>query len=254
LQARGREIILPGRAQEKRVSNPGPGRQAAVPERVAGGRLKTFHRFAVFCLGAGLLPALIGAPARAGDVHGRVLLSYQKKPGGVRVVQSLADSALAVPPVIVFLRGNGMVTTRRGGPKTNTLKLTARGPDPAVLVARLGDSLRIANDTRESRRWFLFQGGGTAVLNLEGGESVTRPLDRFGVVDLYSDSPGAGMASVLVVENPFEKEAVPGGRFLLDGVTPGEYQVCAWQAGRPIACVPAVVPLDGTVAVRITLR
>ncbi len=178
-----------------------------------------------------LAPASI---ARAGDVRGRVLFRGSERP-------------------IVCLRGNGMVTTRRGGPVTHECTVRDGAPEPRVLVVRAGDAIRFTNGDAAPRRVFLFEGSETADLGLLGpGDAAVRSFSTFGPAEWYSDAPGAPAGVVLVVENPYFTETDADGRFLLDGVVEGAYDVWAWLPLRRMDRAAAAVPFAGEV--EVTLR
>lgn len=204
-------------------------------------------RTAVIILAVILTAALPGSPASAGDVRGTVRLEPRRR----------FDSSTNVSPdttrAVVFLRGEGMVTPRRGGPLQLEVHWTDAGPVPALTIARLNDRLRVINGGSAGRSLFVFSGSTTVASGvLPPGGATLRTLSRFGAVEIYEPS-GHGMGYVLVLENPFHKMVDADGGFLMDGVPPGTYDVCAWAPGRPVSCVPVEIPFEGMVETRISV-
>jgi len=190
-----------------------------------------------------VLPALAGllmaSAAFGGDVSGRVEVTPRRYDPAPRA------------PTLVFLRGNGMVTTRRGGPLVQVMVLESTG---SHLSARLGDTLSVTPPDG-SDYVFFFSGAVTRALPRDPRtHRFTKILDQFGPFEIYASGVSAPGAWGIVLENPYVKEADPDGSFLLDGVTPGPYNLCAWRSGRPVSCVPVEIPFEGRVRARIVLR
>jgi hypothetical protein len=144
-----------------------------------------------------------------------------------------------------------MVTPRRGGPLSLELVWSDAGPEPPMTIARLHDKLHITNEAQAPRRLYLFSGSTTRGSGLlSPGGRTEELLGHFGPIEIY-DPTGRNPGYVLVLENPFHKMADKDGRFLMDGVPPGSYQVCAWGPGRPVACVPVEIPFEGRVEAAI---
>ena len=192
-----------------------------------------------------LAEAFLASPASAGDVRGSVLLEPRR-----HFDTSMNDSP-DTTRAVVFLRGEGMVTSRRGGPLELEVRWNDAGPAPALTIARLHDRLKVTNTGSAGRSLFFFSGSTTVASGvLPPGGRTLRPLSRFGAVEIYEPS-GGGMGYVLVLENPFHKSVDADGGFLVDGVPPGSYEVCAWAPGRPVTCVPVEIPFEGMVEARI---
>jgi hypothetical protein len=183
-----------------------------------------------------LLGFLLADDSLAGNISGRVRLRGDGR-----------------HPVLVFLRSPDMITPRRGGPQTHDVRMAEGGMRPPVLVARLMDRIRLSIADGAPHRIYMFSDSNTADLgSVTPGDVKDLPLDRFGPLEVYAAGGESGF--ILAVENPFHTEVEPGGRFLLDGVPPGAYDVCAWRPGSGVARVPVEVPFEGTVRVTLHLR
>jgi len=173
--------------------------------------------------------------ARAGDVAGRVRFEGPGRP-------------------VLFLRGNGMVTTHRGGPVTHECTIRNGIPEPRTLLLRENDRVRFRNGDGTTRRLFLFSGAETRDAGpLEPGAAIERTFPAFGPVEIYTDAPGSPSSALLVMENPYFTEADSTGAFLLDGVTPGDYDVWAWLPPHRMDHVPVSIPLEGRVGAELIL-
>jgi hypothetical protein len=179
--------------------------------------------------------------ASAGDVKGRVVLRPRMatEPSGAAGEDNIHS--------VVFLRGEGMTTSRRGGPLLQEVRWSEGALAPSVVVARLRDTLRVLADG-EPGEFYIFSGATTKAVGINGEQpSRAITLDRFGPIEIYSPAQHTERAWVLVLENPFHLFVDTKGEFLLDGVPPGTYQVCAWRPGRPVACVSVEIPFEGQV-------
>lgn len=194
---------------------------------------------------AAILALLLAAPSvQAGDITGAA------SPTGVE----------PGTPLLLFLRGPEMQTTRRSGPlRIERLLVAGRlaGGSPASVTAnfdvlRRDDRLVITNRDDLPRHLFAFSGAETRDLGtLKPGDSATIDLIRPGPLEFYTDALGAPSSYVFVADNPFFKEIEAGHPFVMDGVPPGQYELSAWRPGRAPGGVPVAVPYEGSVAVKI---
>lgn len=162
---------------------------------------------------------------------------------------------LAGLPAVVLLRSPEMVTTRRSGPRTFARRIVDGQVVPPFETLRLEDLVEVTNSDPEPRRLFVFAGAATRILGpIAPGEMTRFRLERFGPVEMYTDARGATRSLILVAENPFLAREGPDGRFLLDGVPPGVFDVLAFRPGRRSAPARAVVDFEGVVAVTLRLR
>lgn len=204
-----------------------------------------------------LLAICFPSVAHSGDIAGRIETGPRVlrpgepgfgRPGGWHA--ALSDRA-----PIILIRSPEMITTRRGGPLTIERRIVAGQVEPPFEVLRLLDTVRVTNDDTVDRRLFVFSEQSTRILGpLAPGASLTFRLERFGPCALYTDAPGATRSLVIAAENPFLAEAGPDGRFLMDGVPPGTFDVLALGAGRRSAPSRAVVDFDGVVTVQLHFR
>lgn len=195
--------------------------------------------------------------AFAGDIAGRVdvvpRVPRADEPGFGAPGGWHAD--LAARPPVVYIRSSEMVTTRRSGPLTFERRIVNGQVLPPYESLRLNDVIEVTNDDTEPRRLFVFGGASTRLFGpIAPGKKTRFRLESFGALALYTDAPGATRSLILVAENPFQAEAAPDGRFLMDGVPPGTFDVVALLPGRRSAPVRAVVDFDGVVTLTLRLR
>jgi hypothetical protein len=79
------------------------------------------------------------------------------------------------------------------------------------------------------------------------GRSKAVRFDRPGVVRVFCDIHSHMSAFVLVFSHPFYDVTDAEGRFRLDGIPAGTYNVIAWYEGDARASRPVTVPAGGVV-------
>lgn len=79
------------------------------------------------------------------------------------------------------------------------------------------------------------------------GKSKAVRFDRAGVVRVFCDIHSHMNAFILVFSHPFFAVTDADGRFSLDGVPPGSYNVVAWYEGEARSVRPVSVPAGGVV-------
>lgn len=209
------------------------------------------RRFRVLVIGM-LALATLGSPALAGDIAGTAGGSDARR-----------GSPTPGQPLLLFLRSGEMRTTRRSGPLTIARDLAGGrivpgSPGPATKsfdVLRVADVVVLTNREGSSRRLFAFAGAVTRDLGVvEPGGSTSIRLDAGGPLEIYSDPPGGSSSYLFVAENPFFQEIEAGHPFLMDGVPPGRYELCAWRPGGPVTVTRVEVPYEGRVTARLRLR
>jgi hypothetical protein len=203
------------------------------------------------------MATVLPSPAAAGDIAGRVDVVRRAPKVGE---PGFGDPGgwhpdLAERPPVLLIRSPEMVTTRRSGPRTFERRIVDGHVMPPYEALRLDDTLEVTNADPEPRRLFAFVGAATRLIGpLAPGESTRIRLERFGWLELSTDAAGATRSLVLVAENPFLAEAAPDGRFLMDGVPPGTFDVVAFLPGRRSAPARVVVDFSGVASATLRLR
>jgi len=86
------------------------------------------------------------------------------------------------------------------------------------------------------------------------GHSKPVRFDRAGVVRVFCDIHSHMNAFILVFSHPFYSLTDNDGRYRIDNVPPGTYNVIAWNEGSSSDARPVVVPDGGVAELDFTLR
>ena len=86
------------------------------------------------------------------------------------------------------------------------------------------------------------------------GHSKPVRFDRAGVVRVFCDIHSHMNAFILVFSHPFYALTDNDGRYRIDNVPPGTYNVIAWNEGVSSEARPIVVPDGGVAEIDFTLR
>ena len=86
------------------------------------------------------------------------------------------------------------------------------------------------------------------------GRSESVRFDRPGIVRVFCDIHSHMNAFILVFSHPFFAITDPDGRYRIDNVPPGTYNVTAWNEGTPSEPTPVTVPDGGIAELDFTLR
>ena len=86
------------------------------------------------------------------------------------------------------------------------------------------------------------------------GHSQSVKFDRPGIVRVFCDIHSHMNAFILVFTHPFFGITDDEGRYHIDDVPPGTYDVVAWHEGTPSESKPASVPDGGVAELDFTIR
>ena len=86
------------------------------------------------------------------------------------------------------------------------------------------------------------------------GRSKAAKFDRPGIVRVFCDIHSHMNAFILGFNHPFFALTDADGRFRIDNVPPGAYNLVAWNEGVSSEPQPVVVPEGGEAEVDFTLR
>jgi hypothetical protein len=86
------------------------------------------------------------------------------------------------------------------------------------------------------------------------GHSKPVRFDRAGVVRVFCDIHSHMNAFILVFSHPFYSLTDNDGRYRIDNVPPGSYNVIAWNEGVSSEARPVIVPDGGVGELDFTLR
>lgn len=208
----------------------------------------TARRIALLLIGLTAAPVVAAAQSSAaatGSVEGSVTISERLITPRMRVrVYDEPGGAPPKPPapehrfagVVLYLQPTERSPSLRGAPPRQ-----ARTPAPAlrqrderftphVLPVLAGTTVAFPNDDDVFHNVFSLSSARTFDLGRYArgsSRSVTFPTE--GVVQVFCHIHADMSGIVLVLDNPFFVVPDADGRFVIDGVPPGSYQLVAWH-------------------------
>ncbi len=197
---------------------------ASAPQRLAG-------LPAVALLAVALLPA----PAAAGGaVAGKVDVSPVR----------FQDET------VVYLKG----AAPRRPPRTHEIDQKGMKFIPFVLAIQVGDTVEFLNTDSVEHEVYSGDKNGFNVGVFRYGERRTHVFDKPGVYEIRCSLHPMMQAWVFVGENPFAAAIDRQGRFRLEGVPAGTYQLAVWNAHLDVPERSVTVRDGGTVEQAITAK
>lgn len=205
---------------------------------------------ALLVSGVSVVPHALAAQRPAdgvGRLEGHVVLSRelsQRRPrfrlyaerGGQPLPPNQASDTVEYGNVVVYF--DSMPGVAIPVP-TSPFAMRQRGEtfEPHVLAVPVGATVQFPNDDPFFHNVFSLSRARRFDLGrYPRGASKSVVFDRPGVVQVFCHIHSDMSAFVLVRENPFFAVPDSRGRFIIDGVPPGEYRVVAWhERVRPYA-------------------
>ncbi len=150
----------------------------------------------------------------------------QRYPGG----SSTEAQNLQSPPTVVFV--SGVIS---GAPPKSAVPGAAIVQkdllfEPNFLIVPVGSSVKFPNEDDDFHNVFSYSKARRFDLGrYRNGESKTVEFDKPGIIKVYCEIHPWMRAAILVVENPFYAEVGEDGRYSIDGIPPGSYEVVVWN-------------------------
>lgn len=220
-------------------------------------------------LGLAVLPALARAQSSTtGRVEGVVSISERLITPRMRVrVYDEPGGAPPRPPslehrfagVVMYLQPVGGDASLRGaGPRQRASTPALRQRDerfsPHVLPILAGTTVQFPNDDDVFHNVFSLSSARTFDLGRYArGSSRSVNFPTAGVVQVFCHIHADMSAIVLVLDNSFYVVPDADGRFVLDGVPPGAYQLVAWHERVRPTFTPVRVDAGRATPVRIRI-
>ena len=126
---------------------------------------------------------------------------------------------------------------------------------PHVLAITTGTMVEFPNSDRTYHNVFSLSKASKFDLGRYAvGRSKAVRFDRPGIVRVFCDIHSHMNAFILVFSHPYFALTDAEGRYRIDNVPPGTYQVIAWNEGAASEPKPATVPDGGAVELDFSLR
>jgi plastocyanin len=207
-----------------------------------------------------LLGPDVGDAARPGAIRGRVELRRiaavtERRPG---VADLGTPAARDIPDLlrsVVYLESapRGAFETSDGGHAVMDQRNETFVPH--VLAITTGTTVDFPNSDRFYHN--VFSLSKTARFDLgryAAGHSRPIRFDHPGIVRVFCDIHSHMNAFILVFSHPFFAMTDDEGRYRIEGVPPGTYNVVAWNEGTASEPRPVTVPDGGVAELDFTLR
>jgi plastocyanin len=201
-----------------------------------------------------------GETARPGAIRGRVELRRvaavtERRPGVAELGMPAPRDIPDLLPSVVYLESapRGAFETSDGGHAVMDQRNETFVPH--VLAITTGTTVDFPNSDRFYHNVFSL----SKIARFDLGRYAagrSRPIrfDRPGIVRVFCDIHSHMNAFILVFSHPFFAMTNDDGRYRIEGVPPGTYNVVAWNEGTASDPRPVTVPDGGVAELDFTLR
>jgi plastocyanin len=190
-------------------------------------------RFAVGMLACvTLVTASAARPGRnATSVTGRVtILEKDNKPS-----KDLSDAVVWIATPQAMVRDSNP-------PRTTDIAINDKVYAPRVVVAPVGSTVRFPNHDPFNHNVFSVSDPNNFDLGLFGrGEARSQTFTRAGLVRVFCNVHPRMVAYVVLMSNRYYTQPGADGRFTIENVPPGRYQLHVWHERVPTESVQDVV-------------
>ncbi len=190
-------------------------------------------------------------PLYSGSITGTVELSRRpatKVQADYGDRTSMTGKEMASIPTVVYIQGTipGVPAEEKRHDQSIVQKNTQFAP--SLLVVPRGSSVSFPNADDEYHNVFSYSKTRRFDLGrYPKGESKSVSFDKPGVVKIYCEIHPWMRAAVIVVDNPYHTMVDEQGKFTIENVPPGIYDVVIWNMDEGARIVKADVPADGEV-------
>ncbi|MEK7400856.1 MAG: plastocyanin/azurin family copper-binding protein [Gemmatimonadota bacterium] len=185
-----------------------------------------------------------GAALHAPSISGKVTI--QERPG--EVTEDIQN-------VVVFLEALGAPASKapKLNPTNTTVALQSRQFSPRVRVITEGSKVEFANQDPFSHNVFSKTNGGFDTGVYGRGKTKDQTFKEAGVYPIYCNVHPRMTAFIIALSTPLYTQAGNDGRFMLEGVPPGQYRLSVWHDRTTISTQDVTVGAAGLSNLRVQL-
>ena len=201
-----------------------------------------------------------GATAAMGSIRGRVELRRtagvpERRPSVAALETPARVNTSDYAKSVVYLETAPRSAFEQGEPARATMDQRNETFVPHLLAVTTGTVVDFPNSDHIYHNVFSLSKTRTFDLGRYGsGRSKPIRFDRPGIVRVFCDIHSHMNAFILVFNHPFYAVTDPGGRYQIDSIPPGTYNVIAWNEGLSSEPKAAEVPRGGATELDFTLR
>jgi len=210
---------------------------------------------------AAALAAVVSIPTRAeaGGIHGRVDVrrppSIARRPDVAALGAVLSQVGPEPLRSVVYLESAPRRAFEPAEPARATLDQRHETFVPHVLAIPTGTTVDFPNSDRIFHNVFSLSKAARFDLGrYAAGRSKSVRFDRPGIVRVFCDIHSHMNAFILVFSHPFFAVTDAEGRYRLDNVPPGTYNVIAWHEGSSSTPRVVTVSADGMAELDFAFR
>ena len=151
--------------------------------------------------------------------------------GQVMMLERRGEVTEDLQNVVVFLTviGTDSASSGERSVTNSVMALQSRQFSPRVRVVMQGSRIEFPNQDPFSHNVFSKTNGGFDTGTFGRGKSREQVFDQPGIYALYCNVHPRMTAFVITLATPYYTQAALDGRFSIDSVPPGEYEVHAWH-------------------------
>lgn len=207
-----------------------------------------------------MLCALLSVSAKAGAVSGRITAqgaqgssadprsSYGKR--SLKFAKTIDYKNLQ--DFVVYLVPDQPTGRTPSGPGPSVVQKNAMF-EPRVLAVQVGTTVEFPNEDDIYHNVFSFSKAKPFDLGLYKNESKSITFDEPGRINIFCAIHKDMSCIILVLDTPWFTLAGKNGRYSLEDVPPGSYQLVAWHDRLPKHEEAITVPEGGDLKVNITM-
>jgi len=159
------------------------------------------------------------------------------------------------PPSVVYLETAPRGAFEQNEPARVVLDQRNETFVPHVLAIATGTTVDFPNSDRIYHNVFSLSKAASFDLGrYAAGRSKSVRFDRPGIVRVFCEIHSHMSAFILVFSHPFFTMTDGDGRYRLEGIPPGTYNVVAWNEGVSSEPMAVTVPSSGAAELDITIR